>query len=771
MISNWNRNIGYSWLLAALLPLFAVVIALSTPIEEHTYDAASFHVYRSVVFADALADGSLYPRWVMPINAGLGGPLFNFYSPAVYYLMAGLHAVGLPLPIAWRVFVALSLEVGALGLFGLVLALFKRADLALVASACFTYAPYLLRDFFERGAPQGTAVALCPWLLWALLRLAERPSGRRLVAAVGYWAAILLMHNLTGLMVLPVAGIFSLYLAARYGTRALALPVTVLVLGILLSAFHVVPFLLDSRNVQLESASRDLSSRLIPSPVTLGDLLAPTAVFDIGLDNNTTGYSIGLLYALILPLGLVVAVARWRKKYRAETFLAEGFALLGLTLVWMQTSASDFVWLALPQLNIMQFRTRLLMMLGLIAAVLLAYLLSELPDRFKPSRPLLVPLLTGAFILLQLPILYPQLLHRYIAFSPSPTVSEGQAWALANHFPGFTLTTTKELLPRWRQNTFTDDEVRKVAAGPVDNLPDGARVTGEERSTGHLRLTLDSPVGMQAALHVMYYPGWIATLNGQPQPIQPMEASGYTLIDLPAGTNTVDLRYEGTPAEHLGNWLSLLSLLTLIGFAVGWRNRRKEDGSQPAVYFNPRWWIPAAIVLLVIVKAVWIDPQTTLLRAASTCEVIEGAGEQTSVTFDGIIRLCGYTLSGTALQPGDMLRVILYWQIDQALDRPLYSFVHVLGSSFNPETGNPLWGQQDNQTPGWLPTTLWLPGKLYQDQYDIQVAPHAPAGDYQLEIGWYTPDGSRLKPTVTLPSAALHVSDLDALNIAGIIIR
>ena len=42
----------------------------------------------------------VYPRWVQPINGGLGGPLFSFYSPLVYFLADGLHAAGLPHPLS-----------------------------------------------------------------------------------------------------------------------------------------------------------------------------------------------------------------------------------------------------------------------------------------------------------------------------------------------------------------------------------------------------------------------------------------------------------------------------------------------------------------------------------------------------------------------------------------------------------------------------------------------------------------------------------------------
>src|SRR5207249_2806794 len=101
-----------------------------------------------------------------------------------------------------------------------------------------------------------------------------------------------------------------------------------------------------------------------------------------------------------------------------------------------------------------------------------------------------------------------------------------------------TLTTTRELLPRWRQATFTDDEVRAIAAAPIANLPDGARIVAFEKHAEHWLVTLETPVAFSAALHLLYFPGWVGTVNGADQALRPMENTGYTLIDLPAGIVT-----------------------------------------------------------------------------------------------------------------------------------------------------------------------------------------------------------------------------------------
>ena len=103
---DYRLGRAYAWLLALLLPAALVSTALAYPIEEHASDAATVHVYRGVIFSAARAEGVAYPRWVQPINAGLGGPLFSFYSPLVYYLTDALHAVGIAHPLAWRLVVA-----------------------------------------------------------------------------------------------------------------------------------------------------------------------------------------------------------------------------------------------------------------------------------------------------------------------------------------------------------------------------------------------------------------------------------------------------------------------------------------------------------------------------------------------------------------------------------------------------------------------------------------------------------------------------------------
>lgn len=116
--------------------------------------------------------------------------------------------------------------------------------------------------------------------------------------------------------------------------------------------------------------------------------------------------------------------------------------------------------------------------------------------------------------------------------------------------------------------------------------------------------------------------------------------------------------------------------------------------------------------------------------------------------FNGQATLMGFDLENShslSLSPGDTLNLKLYWRAEAEFDRNYTAFVHLLGPD------GALYGQVD-QTPGAgaFPTTGWLPGEYLSDPYAIAIAPNAPPGDYQIEIGMYDPNTNQRLPTRSL---------------------
>jgi hypothetical protein len=97
-------------------------------------------------------------------------------------------------------------------------------------------------------------------------------------------------------------------------------------------------------------------------------------------------------------------------------------------------------------------------------------------------------------------------------------------------------------------------------------------------------------------------------------------------------------------------------------------------------------------------------------------------------------RLLGYDLEPAHVQPGETVRLTLYWEAvhKPAGDHAYTVFTHLI------DPAGQMRGQKDNQPQGGMyPTYLWDKGERLQDTYDLTVAPDAPPGDYQIAVGMY----------------------------------
>ena len=646
-----SRRMAFFWLLVILLPALAIYTALLYPIEEHSYDAATFHVYRGVVFSSARAEGILYPRWVQPINAGLGGPLFSFYSPLSYYALDAVHGFGVSHAVGWRILVALALLVASTGVSALTLTLFGDATGALVASAMYIYSYPLLRELFERGSPQGFALALYPWVLFALVLFVKRPTGLRLGLAALSWSLLIFTHNLSAFFLIPLFGLVALLFAFRYGWQALWTALLVLACGLLLAAVFLVPFLAERGYVQLDNAIAVDYAQIAQNAVSLPTLLGLPPPYDIGLDNNLIGDRIGPFPVLIALSGLAVGLARWIVRRHHNAVIAVGFGLVSLLVIWLQTAGADPFWRTIPLLSYVQARTRLLGLAILSSSIVVGYLVSILPNRWRASTTLV---LIPASLVLALPVLYPQLQYQYTAFEQDPTAEDVTAFGIDENVPG--LTAFNEFLPTWRYLPFNEEEAQRASASLFASLAAGSSITQEARGTDWATAAINSPVPGDADLHILYFPGWKGLVDGVGQTLKPVEGSGYIRLEnIAAGRHSLELSYAGTPAQRAGTWISAITALGLILAAVLWRGKRAP--SLVASYPAPNWWLILVLVLFATFKASFIDNHTTFFRRTSTCADVEGAGVGVDVRFENGLHLCALELRDRVLRPGDAIRI------------------------------------------------------------------------------------------------------------------
>jgi 4-amino-4-deoxy-L-arabinose transferase-like glycosyltransferase len=102
------------------------------------------------------------------------------------------------------------------------------------------------------------------------------------------------------------------------------------------------------------------------------------------------------------------------------------------------------------------------------------------------------------------------------------------------------------------------------------------------------------------------------------------------------------------------------------------------------------------------------------------------------------IGFLGYDLDADSYEPGDVIRLTLYYQALQEMGTNYTVFTHLMGPN-NPATDGSLWGQDDSEPcRRFYPTSVWAPGEIVRDQYSIMISVDAPAGAFDLRMGFYT---------------------------------
>jgi Alpha-(1->3)-arabinofuranosyltransferase len=785
-----DPRIRWVWLLV-LLPTAVLWPALTQNIAALAYDAALEHVPRGVVFSQAISDGVLYPRWTQFLHWGLGSPLFTFQPPLPYYGLDLLYRMGLPHPIGWRLLMAMGLAAAFFGAYLLVHTVTGQRWPAVVAGVAYLYAPYVLRNGLERGSNEAYGMFLYPWVLWGLIWVARRPSAGRFVVATLLWAASIGSHVLAPLILAPFALLLAAYMAWRHRSWA---PLGVLVAGGLLTAAVWIPMIPEQSYVQVERDFTYIEAIPAQNSIPLDALLASPAIYDTARDNNGSGDRVGTLSAMILVAGIPGTAIAWSGRRRTLAVALGASTLAGLLIFWMLTGASDPLW-ASPGVGALLarllYRTRLMGLLSLGAACTAGLLVALLSVRRQRVAGLL---LAGLLILTALPSLYLELQHRYGQFGTHVSLADVRATEIATG--GNALTAFGEFTPRWREAPF--DEVLLQELGPdhdpqqrpLRNPSEEVEVRTGRVASSAWDLELVGHQATTATFYLLYYPRWLAWLDGQPAVLRPEPGSGYAQLDLPAGSHRITLRYGPTAAETTGLLVSGLTLLALLA-ATGWALLRSAGRRVPVrgaavskvpVQFRcktttapssgdakgveggappPVWLLLGATALLVFKLAV-VDSATTWFRCASTPARVCGAEATVDIPFPEAPSLRGYVVPTYKAKAGDELQVSLFWQGEPGAARHLSSFVHVRNSQrdqpLNPRTGSDIWAQEDRDTPGGLPPEDYVAGKLYRDDFRVTLPGDIPPGNYLLEVGLADPaTGEQLDPQADAVQPPLKV--------------
>lgn len=144
----------------------------------------------------------------------------------------------------------------------------------------------------------------------------------------------------------------------------------------------------------------------------------------------------------------------------------------------------------------------------------------------------------------------------------------------------------------------------------------------------------------------------------------------------------------------------------------------------------PRWRPSAAGPLI----ALHDEPSFSLPTDMTSLNISFGPGGELDRRGAYLIELAGFATGSSSLfHPAQVVPLTLYWR---ALASPGYDYSVSL-RLFN-GAGEQVF-QVDSQHPvlGMYPTSLWQPGEVVADYYEIQLAPDLPSGVYQWRVILY----------------------------------
>ncbi len=171
----------------------------------------------------------------------------------------------------------------------------------------------------------------------------------------------------------------------------------------------------------------------------------------------------------------------------------------------------------------------------------------------------------------------------------------------------------------------------------------------------------------------------------------------------------------------------------------------------PGVVIGGMALLTAALPFVLIRPHYAPPPALTEAELAAISQRVGGGGA--GMSFGGEMRLLGYDLLDGAAQPGEALRLRLYWQSEIAMDRNWSIFAHVV------DEAGVIVAQRDRYPGnGALATTLLSPGQTWADDYVIPIpdATYAPTAAH-IVVGLYDlADGAR--PLVADGSDALTLA-------------
>jgi hypothetical protein len=518
---------------------------------------------RQLEMEKCFLDGQIPCRWVPDMGYGFGFPLFNYYPPLPYLVGEGIRLLGLSFVTTVKVVFVISFLASGITMYLLAKEFFGKFG-GVVSSIFYIWAPYHAVDVYVRGAMnEAWGLIWFPAILWTSYRLIKEKKKTLWVIGLALaWFGLLTSHNLMVLIFTPIFGLWCflfMWLEKKWKIIPQFVISGVLALG--LAAFFTLPAILEQKYVQVNTLVTGYYE-YIAHFASLNQLLF-SRFWGYGPSVWETGdgmpFQIGHIHWILsLVVGVVVLakIFKGNKKISAipsSLFVVLFFLAIGWFAAFMAHSRSTPIWQAIAPLAFVQFPWRFLTMVTLAFSFIAGSVVLFVPKKFAVVIPLV--LLLGL------------VLFNWDYFRPEkmgPLTDEEKFSAAA-----------WELQQTAGIYDYLPVDAREAPKGPRKKVAEIMTGKGEikDEKSGTNWAAFNSKIDSETAtvrVNIFKYPLWQIVVDGKDISlfVPETEKWGRMYIDLPEGTHEIYVRLYNTLPRTVGNLISLVSWIGLIGFVI-----------------------------------------------------------------------------------------------------------------------------------------------------------------------------------------------------------
>ena len=507
------------------------------------------HLFRQVLFNQALLDGQFPPRWAGGANFGFGAPIFLFYWSLPYYLVSLFMKLGMPLIAAAHIFLAFCTVLSGVFFYLFLRNYFDKFS-SFIGATMYLYAPYrLMMTFLYESWGETLALTLGPLLLyWVGMISKKQTKGKILMGAVIIFLLII-SHN--GLALIFVTLAASLILAG-FKVKVFKASVLSLFGGVVASSFFWMPTIFESKKLYISllatSASRSPNFVSIPNMIKAGveSLQSYPAYF--------TSFTPGILIMVFGLLGfLAISIFLKKRASHASPLLWAGFwFLISYVLLAYQY---DFLWEKIYFLKMLMYPYRILVITSVCGIFLTTAFLS-LTKQYKYFFVFIIPVAVWAGLSFINPkIDKHQVDSTYFYNDQFPTYDPVQQ----------TLMGGEDYLPKTVPREFLG--TLQNYGKPANFIEGrGAKISGNVfRNSWKASFDIKTNSDTLGTVNLFNFEGWRGKINGEKVDLG-TDSNGRITLPLTKGDLKVDLEFGETPLRLFAKVVSVLGTVLFLVF-------------------------------------------------------------------------------------------------------------------------------------------------------------------------------------------------------------